>query len=78
MTSAASQRASMRSTDGGIGTKSGSMPNTSRHSSPVRPADVRELVSTAMQRSCSIGREVKIATDATGPSEMMPMPGTIR
>ncbi len=61
-----------------MGTNSGAMPNLSRHKTRKRPVDVRELVSTAIVRSSSSGLALKRATDATGPSEMMPMPPTIR
>ena len=40
--------------------------------------DVRELVSSAMRRISASGTLAYSATDATGPSEPMPTPGTNR
>ena len=43
----------------------------------VSATDVRELVSSASVRTRSIGTFVKIATEATGPSETTAQSGTI-
>ena len=52
------------------------MPKWRAHSTAKSATDVRELVSSATVRTRSIGTLVKTATDATGPSEPMAMPGT--
>ena len=44
----------------------------------ISVTDVRELVSSAIDRICSTGTRVKSATDAIGPREPMPTPGTNR
>ena len=48
------------------------MRNRWRHSTLTSATEVRELVSSAMRRTDSIGRRVKSATDATGPRDPMP------
>jgi hypothetical protein len=43
----------------------------------VSATEVRELVSSAMVRTRSMGTDVKSATDRTGPSDAMAQSGTI-
>ena len=58
-------------------TNTGAIPKCRAHSTRVNATDVRELVSSAMVRTCSIGTDVKSATDATGPSDATAQPGTM-
>ena len=59
-------------------TRRGSISNQRAHSTRSSATDVRELVSSAMDRISSVGTLLKIATDATGPSEAIDTPGTMR
>ena len=54
------------------------MSNHRAHKTRNSAIDVRELVSTAIDRISAVGTLVKIATDATGPSDAMETPGTMR
>ena len=54
------------------------MPKYLAANTRVSATDVRELVSSAIDRTLSIGIEVKIATEATGPSDATAQSGTIR
>ena len=54
------------------------MSNQRAHSTRSSAIDVLELVSSAIDRMCSVGTLLKIATDATGPSDAIDTPGTIR
>src|SRR5215813_10258118 len=78
MSRAASLPSTRAAASGDTVSKIGSMPQSSRHSTRVSPADVRELVSSPIRLTSSSGTRVKSATDATSPLEMMPRPGTIR
>ena len=53
------------------------MPNFLAHSTRTSATDVRELVSMAIDRTSSIGLDVKSSTDATGPREAIARSGTI-
>ena len=57
---------------------SGAMSNRRAHRMRVSAADVRDDVSSASVRTSRIGSRVKSATDATGPSDPMQTPGTMR
>jgi len=70
------ENASSVGTGSGVGTNSGAMRYRRSHNTRMRVADVRELVSSAMWRMSSTGRRVKSATEATGPREPIPTPGT--
>ncbi len=58
-------------------TNRGAMPKYFAVITRVSATEVRELVSSASDATRSIGRAVKIATDATGPSDATAQSGTI-
>ena len=54
------------------------MPQRRAHRMRVSATDVRELMSSASVAIRSTGTRLKTATDATGPSDPMATPGTMR
>ncbi len=78
MSSAASAAASIAARSGACGTNAGAMPKRRAQRIRVSTADVRDDVSSAIDRTSRIGLRVNSATDATGPSDPMQTPGTMR
>ncbi len=78
MSSAASHRLSIAAGSGGMGSKAGLIPNRSTHSTRRSAFDVRELTSAAIDRMRFGGTDVNSATEATGPSDAIAMPATMR
>src|SRR5205823_6231796 len=65
----ASQVASIADNSGSCGTKLGAISNFRAHRMRVSTTDVRELVSSASDRTSRIGTRLNSATDATAPSD---------
>ena len=78
MTSAASHALSMAVMSGAISVNSGEMSNQRGHNTFNNATEVREPLSSAIERTFEIGFRLNKATDATGPSDAMATPGTIR
>ncbi len=61
---------------GAAGTNAGRMRKCRAHSSRTRPAEVRELTSSAIDWTRSLGWRVHPATESTAPSDALDTSGT--
>ncbi len=75
---AASAVASISSRRGPLEYNIGRILNSRAQRTRTSATDVRELVSSAIERTSRIRFRVNSATDATGPREAIETPGTIR